>query len=211
MSDLNQQNLLRDVARKNRRAGFFVLGLVLGMIVLTASSVSLYRLYCKLTGFGGQATQSERASGEILSRKIEVRFNTDVHPDLGWDFKAEQPPLTLAIGREAVISFLAVNHGEKASAGTALYNIDPPAAGKYFHKTQCFCFDYQLIAPKESNHFPVVFYIDPELDKDPQLKDLKIITLSYGFFRAESKELDDALEDFYNGKKSGTKSIRINQ
>ena len=36
----------------------------------------------------------------------------------------------------------------------------------------------------------VVFYIDPEMASDPQLDDLKSVTLSYTFYRAESEELD---------------------
>jgi cytochrome c oxidase assembly protein subunit 11 len=199
-----------DLARKNRRAAVFVFGIVAAMLCLTAASVKLYRLYCEMTGFGGQATQAASVTGPVLNQTMTVRFNTDVSEALPWAFQADQPPVRVHIGQEAIISFTATNQGGKAIAGTALYNIDPPVAGKYFHKTQCFCFDYQLIAPKQSAHFPVVFYIDPDIVKDPELRGVQTITLSYSFFKAESPELDRALEDFYNGKKSGTTSIKIN-
>ncbi len=162
-----------------------------------------------MTGFGGQAVKTESAPDVILKRDVKIRFNTDVSPNLPWKFSADQEPITVKLGQEAAISYTAVNQGNEAAAGTAIYNVDPPAAGKYFHKTQCFCFDYQLIAPKKSAHFPVVFYVDPELDNDPQLNDLKSITLSYSFFKADSPELEKALEDFYNDGNSGTTSIRI--
>jgi cytochrome c oxidase assembly protein subunit 11 len=179
------------------------------MIALTASSVKLYELYCRMTGFGGQAFQADSKSDIVLNREVKVRFNTDVSSNLPWEFKADQEPVTVKLGQEAAVSYSASNQGDKAAAGTAIYNVDPPAAGKYFHKTQCFCFDYQLIAPHETAHFPVVFYVDPELDKDPQLKDLKSITLSYSFFKADSPELEKALEDFYNQGNSGTSSVKI--
>jgi len=198
-----------DLTKKNRRTGYIVLGLVVGMLTLTASSVELYKLYCRMTGFGGQAEKSEEKAGAVINRDIKIRFNTDVSQNLPWQFKADQEPVTVKLGQEAAISFSAVNVGREGYAGTAIYNIDPPAAGIYFHKTQCFCFDYQLIAPKKTAHFPVVFYVDPELDKDPQLKDLKTITLSYSFFKADSPELEKALEDFYNQGNSGTTSIKI--
>ncbi len=199
-----------DLNKKNRRTGYIVLGLVLGMSVLTASSVELYKLYCKMTGFGGKAEQSTTAKTDlILDREIKVRFNTDVSANLPWQFKSDQEPVTVKLGQEAAISFSATNLGAQGFAGTALYNVDPPAAGVYFHKTQCFCFDYQLIAPQKEAHFPVVFYIDPALDQDPQLKDLKSITLSYSFFKADSPELERALEDFYNSGNSGTTSVKI--
>lgn len=194
-------------ARKNRRAGLIVLAVVGGMLGLSFASVPLYRLYCQVTGYGGQAYQSDDESTVILSRQMTVRFNTDVSPNLPWDFKSDQEPLTLNIGQEAAISFTAINGSDKPYAGTALYNVSPPAAGKYFHKTQCFCFDYQLIAPHQTAHFPVVFYIDPAIADDPQLDDLKTITLSYAFFVAESDELDKALEAFYKGENSGKTSI----
>jgi cytochrome c oxidase assembly protein subunit 11 len=200
---------MQDLAQKNRRTGLLVLGIVIGMVALTASSVKLYELYCRMTGFGGQAFQAESKSDVVLNREVKVRFNTDVSSNLPWDFKADQEPIVVKLGQEAAVSYSASNQGDKAAAGTAIYNVDPPAAGKYFHKTQCFCFDYQLIAPHETAHFPVVFYVDPELDKDPQLKDLKSITLSYSFFKADSPELEKALEDFYNQGNSGTSSVKI--
>lgn len=198
-----------EISKKNKRVALIILGIVFGMLTLTAFSVQLYELYCRVTGFGGKAVQSSSSATTILDRAMKVRFNTDVNPSLPWEFSSDQPPVTLKIGQEMAVSFTATNIGDKAIAGTAIYNIDPPAAGKYFHKTQCFCFNYQLIASGDTAHFPVIFYIDPELDNDPQLRDLKTITLSYSFFEADSKELDNALEDFYNQGKSGTTSIEM--
>ena len=77
----------------------------------------------------------------------------------------------------------------------------------YFHKTQCFCFDLQMIAPHQTAHFPVVFYIDPEFDQETQLDDLTTMTLSYTFYRAESPELDRALEVFIISKNRAKQSI----
>ena len=196
-----------DTTRKNKRAALIILAVVAGMIGMSFASVPLYRMFCQATGLGGQAFRSEKAAGTILHRTITVRFNTDVSPSLPWLFQAEQPPVTLPIGQEAAISFTATNQSAQAMAGTALYNVTPESAGKYFHKTQCFCFDYQLIAPHQTAHFPVVFYIDPAIADDPQLDDLKTITLSYAFFVAESDELDKALEAFYKGENSGKTSI----
>lgn len=189
------------LARKNRRTGLIVTGMVLAMIGLSAASIPLYRLYCQVTGYSGTARGNMPEQPEILERQMTVRFNTDTDSGLPWRFTADQPPVKLKIGQEAAISFTAVNTSDKPMAGTALFNVTPPAAAKYFHKTQCFCFDFQMIAPHQTAHFPVVFYIDPELDHESQLDDLESVTLSYTFYRAESPELDKALEDFYNHEK----------
>lgn len=191
--------MMDDLRRKNRRVGLFVAGAVLGMVGLTALSIPLYRLYCQVTGYGGQAVRTEEvAPMQALDRTVTVRFNTDVNSGLPWEFAADQGPVSVHIGQEVLVSFSATNTSDKPIAGSALFNVSPPLAGKYFHKTQCFCFDYQMLAPGQSAHFPVVFYIDPELATNPQLDDLKSVTLSYTFYRAESEELDRALEDFYN-------------
>ena len=44
-----------------------------------------------------------------------------------------------------------------------------------------------------------MFYVSPDIADDPNMDDVKTITLSYTFFKAESEALDQALEAFYNG------------
>ncbi|OIN86900.1 MAG: hypothetical protein AUJ12_04640 [Alphaproteobacteria bacterium CG1_02_46_17] len=178
-----------------------VAGMVLFMVGLTALSIPLYRLYCQITGYGGQAVQESLKDIQVLDREVTVRFNSDVGSGLPWQFKAEQGPVRVKLGQEVMVSFIATNSASEPLAGTALFNVSPAAAGKHFHKTQCFCFNYQMLNPGQTAHFPVVFYIDSELDQDSQLNDLKSVTLSYTFYRSESDELDKAQEDFYNQEK----------
>ncbi|PZP56110.1 MAG: cytochrome c oxidase assembly protein [Micavibrio aeruginosavorus] len=200
----------KELQDKNRRTGLAVLALILGMLILSYASVPLYRLFCQVTGFGGKAEKVEAANGEIFDREITVRFNSDVNPNLPWDFKPDTPEVKVKVGQEMLISFTATNLSREAAAGTAMYNVTPGAAGKYFNKTQCFCFNYQLIAPGRTVHFPVVFYIDPKIMKDRENDGLKTITLSYTFFKADSPELEQALEAFYNDPKSANKAIPVN-
>lgn len=197
-----------DIHRKrNRLAGYIVGGVVLGMLVLSFASVPLYRLYCQVTGFGGRAVASEAAAAmPILDREVVVRFNTDVDSSLPWAFKPDQGPVKVPLGKEVLVSFTATNSSSEPVAGTALFNVSPPTAGAYFHKTQCFCFDYQVIPPGQSVHFPVVFYVDPKMAGDRELDDLKSMTLSYTFYKADSEHYNKALEAFYNGEKSVTTS-----
>jgi cytochrome c oxidase assembly protein subunit 11 len=200
----------QDLVKKNQRMGFIVIGIVVSMIALSFAAVPLYRLYCQMIGFGGVAQKESAPSGKILDREIIVRFNTDTNVNLPWEFKADVPAVTVKIGQEVLVSFTAQNQGNLPVAGTALYNVTPLSAGKYFHKTQCFCFNYQMIGAGKDAHFPVVFYIDPAIVTEPELDDLRTVTLSYTFFKADSPELENALEDFYKSPNSGTKSIPIN-
>jgi cytochrome c oxidase assembly protein subunit 11 len=70
----------------------------------------------------------------------------------------------------------------------ALYNVTPEKVGRYFHKTACFCFNKQTLAARQGMEFPVSFWVDPAIRTDPNTSDVKVITLSYTFFRS----LDDA-------------------
>lgn len=199
-----------DLNSKNRRTGLMVLGVIIGMLGMSYASVPLYRLFCQVTGLGGQAEKVAPATGEIIDRDITVRFNSDVNPNLPWEFKPDVASVKVKVGQEMLISFTATNLSREAVAGTAMYNLTPGTIGKYFNKTQCFCFNYQLIAPGKTVHFPVVFYIDPKIMKDREQDDVKTVTLSYTFFKADSPELEQALEAFYNEPESANKAVPIN-
>lgn len=183
---------------KNTRTLVWVFAIVIGMAGLSFASVPLYTLFCRVTGFGGTPKIGGAAPAAILDREITIKFNADTSPALAWDFKPEQRSVKLPIGREGLIAYRATNMAGQVSTGTAVYNVTPERAAKYFHKTECFCFGEQQLGPKQDASLPVVFYVDPALAQDRELDDLKVITLSYTFFPADSKELEGALERFYN-------------
>ena len=188
----------KDLHDKNTKTLLTVFAVVFGMVGLAFASVPLYDLFCRVTGFGGTTQLSETVPDTILDRKMTVRFTTQVNRKLPWEFEAEQSEITLNIGQDALINFQAKNIADKPTAGTAVYNITPLKAGKYFFKTQCFCFDYQLLEPGKDMDMPVVFYIDPSIADDPNLEDVSVITLSYSYFQSDSVELDQAMETFLN-------------
>jgi cytochrome c oxidase assembly protein subunit 11 len=178
------------VAQKNQRLALRLSLGVLFMLALSFASVPLYDLFCRVTGFGGTTQVAGTVpKNAAIARSIEVRFNTDISPDLLWSFKAEQTHLTLKVGEAQDMVFHAKNIGSIPSIGTAVYNVSPPRAGLYFNKVQCFCFDDHMLGVGESASFPVQFFIDPAIDKDPQMADVKTITLSYAFFSSKSPRL----------------------
>ena len=52
--------------------------------------------------------------------------------------------------------------------------MQPGQAGAYFVKIQCFCFQEQTLQAGETMEFPVVFYIEPSIADEPNLKHLNI-------------------------------------
>ncbi len=183
---------------KNTKTISMVFLLVAAMVGLAFASVPLYRMFCKLTGFGGTTMLSTKLPDKMLEREVIVKFDANVSRGINWDFKPEKHQETVKLGQQGLIAFMAKNKSRLPVTGTAVYNVTPNKAGQYFHKMQCFCFGEQLLNPGEEMPMPVVFYIDPSMAEDREMDDVTSITLSYTFFPAESEELDKALEAFYN-------------
>jgi cytochrome c oxidase assembly protein subunit 11 len=186
------------IAARNQRTGLIVMGLVIAMIALSFASVPLYRLFCQVTGFGGASVRAVPAQnpGQIIDRPIEVRFNTDVDSSLDWGFTPTDLKMTVNIGQDGLTAFRAVNRGGAPITGTAVFNVLPEKAAKYFHKTQCFCFGEQTLAPGEQVNMPVLFYIDPAFANDPNMDGVDSLVLSYTFYKTGTKALDQAIEAF---------------
>src|SRR5690606_31557032 len=163
-------------------------GIALGMVMMAYAAVPLYQLFCQVTGFGGTTQVATAASEEVLDREIVVRFNADVNPALPWTFQPEQREARLKVGEQGLAFYRAVNNGTEPVIGTATYNVTPLKAGLYFSKIQCFCFTEQRLEPGESMDMPVTFFVDPSIADDPNLNDVRTITLSYTFFRTQGAE-----------------------
>lgn len=192
-----QHDRQRDIARKNKRVMTAALVCVALMIGVAFASVPLYRAICKVTGWGGTTRMVEsNPFTAVAGRKITVHFDANVAQGMPWRFKPDLNQVTVDVGADGLVSFVAENPTAQAVTGTAVYNVTPLKAGKYFNKTQCFCFNEQVLAPHQRAHMPVVFFVDPAILDDPELKDLTAITLSYTFFKAATPELDRAIEDF---------------
>lgn len=188
----------KELARRNRRIVFISLFFVFGMLALSFAAVPLYRLFCQVTGLGGTTQTAAAAPAEIPAntRDIIIRFDGMVDGALPWEFMPEQKTITLKIGQTGFTNYTARSLSGQPSSGVAVYNVVPPKAGKYFVKTQCFCFNDQTLAPHAAAHMPIVFYVDPKMLNDPNLNDVQEITLSYRFYRAGTSALDKALETY---------------
>lgn len=179
------------------------------MIVLVIYSPTLYRLFCSVTGVGGTVnrgvTQSVNKPEDAQMPEITVRFDSNVDPALGWEFRPEQREVKVRVGKPAKIYYYAKNNTDQTIVGRAIYNVTPYKIATYFFKTECFCFTEEKLGPGEDAHMPVVFYIDKQFMKDPNVQDVKSITLSYSFFK--KKDLDAAKIEAARDLKGGSKDI----
>jgi cytochrome c oxidase assembly protein subunit 11 len=173
------------IAQNNRRTAMIMAVIVAAMVGLAFASSPLYRAFCEATGFDGTTQRAERAPGAVAG-EIKVRFDANIHPGLPWRFEPVQNMVNIAPGARTQIFYRAKNLSARPWTGQAVFNVTPDTVGKYFKKIQCFCFTEQTLKPGEDVRMPVVFFVDPELRKDPDTKDVHEITLSYTFYPVET-------------------------
>jgi cytochrome c oxidase assembly protein subunit 11 len=181
------------VQRRIRGTALASAAIAAGMVGLAYASVPLYDLFCKVTGFDGTPIVRNVQSGQVLDRTMPVRFDANVSPGLNWSFAPEKPEVSVKVGETTTVYYKVRNEGSGTSTGMATFNVQPPLAGAYFIKLECFCFTERSLQPGESAESAVVFYVDPALVQDPNVKDLTSITLSYTYFPAKGgKAVADA-------------------
>lgn len=177
-------------SRKFRKyAVLFVVALIIGtMTTLVSYSVTLYRLFCNLTGAGGAVQRVAADTAQRSGRTVTVFFNTDVAPGLPWRFVPMQRKVTVHLGEQTPVFFEAENRSDHDIVGHATFNVTPDKAGLYFKKIECFCFSDERLNAHQKVDMPVQFYVDPKLASDPSTEDVDQITLSYTFFRSSRPE-----------------------
>ena len=176
---------------KNRWTAVVLAGVAVGMVGMAYAAAPLYELFCRVTGYGGATRTAVAAPGPVDGRPMTVRFNADTAGGLPWRFRPLQREAAVRIGEETLAFYEARNEAGRAITGTATFNVTPHKAGPYFDKIDCFCFERQVLSAGERAEMPVSFFIDPAILDDPNLSDVKTITLSYTFFEAEADGEDD--------------------
>src|ERR1700723_3073015 len=153
------------------------------MVGASYAAVPFYNWFCRATGFNGTTQVATAApSSAPLTRKIAVRFDSNVAPGLPWKFEPEQNEIEIKIGEVVTVFFNVTNQAARTTTGQAAYNVAPLTVGKYFEKINCFCFTEKTMAPGVARQMAVVFYVDPAIVADSENDGLNTITLSYTFY-----------------------------
>ena len=172
---------------KNARLAWSLAAAVGGMLALAYAASPLYDMFCRATGFGGTPKIAVEGERPILSRTVNVRFDSNVDANLPWRFTPLEREVKVKLGEERLVHYRVTNVSQRPIVGTSTYNVTPETSGAWFNKLQCFCFTEQLLLPGQSMDMPVVFFVDPEMDKDRRYDNVRTITLSYTFFEAKTE------------------------
>jgi cytochrome c oxidase assembly protein subunit 11 len=177
---------------KKTRFGIVAAIVPIAMVGAAYASVPLYQLFCQVTGYGGTTRVASAAASTVLERTIKVRFDANVAPGVPWIFAPEKAEVDLNLGENGLAFYKVKNTSDRAVTAVATYNVTPHKVGPYFQKLECFCFQDRTLQPGETMELPVIFYVDPALATDKNVKEVNEITLSYTFFEAGSRALADA-------------------
>lgn len=156
------------------------------MVGVAFAAVPLYQLFCQVTGYGGTTQVAADNPKGVIAREMKVRFDVNVERALPWKVTAAAP-VTDQIGRVDSVNYIATNLSDKPVTGQAIFNVTPESAGVYFNKIECFCFTEQTLQPGETVEMPIVFFVDPDLDDNPELHTIREITLSYTFYASDNE------------------------
>ena len=176
-----------EMVARNKKASKAMLVVIVGMFLFGFISIPLYRLVCTTFDPGGSTyalglvTAKDYEGVQVdTSRTVSVRMTTTVNRALPWEFKNLTNRVELNPGQRQLVKFHAKNLASVPVRGRAVYDINPPEAGQYLKKIECFCFQEQKLEPGESVEMPLVFWFEPDMPAH-----IVDITLAYTFFNMD--------------------------
>ncbi len=105
-------------------------GLVMFMGALAFASVPLYDLFCRVTGFGGTPMVRSEAASRMGERTLQVRFDANVAPGLGWRFDAETNVVNARIGETMTVFYRVTNTSDRPTTASPPSTCSPPMSGR---------------------------------------------------------------------------------
>jgi cytochrome c oxidase assembly protein subunit 11 len=161
--------------------------LIVGLLVMTAGSfafgwvlIPLYDVFCRIAGVGNAEAKSGKSYAQEAvdpNREVTIEFIADPASVGSFEFRPKVASMRVHPGKLYDTDFYAKNLTQQASVAQAVPSISPSVAGKYFHKTECFCFSPQRFAVGEGREMPLRFIVDPGLPGN-----VDKLTLAYTFY-----------------------------
>ncbi len=152
--------------------------------------VPFYYKICEVTGINSGGEQVLVKNTQVdTSRWVTLEFDANTNGGMPWQFKPAQRIMKVHPGQLVQVEYEVVNTSDRAMVGQAVPSYGPRRAAAFFKKIECFCFTPQTLAAGESRRMPVLFVLDPAMDKD-----VHTVTLSYTFFESEQKAKTSSLK-----------------
>ena len=142
--------------------------------------VPLYNVLCDALGINGKTVNQAYKSVPAMvdeSREVTVQFVAVNNGGMPWGFAPDTRVMRVHPGAANGVVFKALNPTDNSMVAQAIPSVSPGRAAAYFHKTECFCFDEQVLAGQSGAEMSLQFIVDQDLPRD-----IHTITLSYTLF-----------------------------
>ena len=142
--------------------------------------IPLYDVFCDITGLNGKFdlspsvidTQSLIQSDTALASQKEITSHKVI-----LQFQPAQSQLEINTGQQYKTYFTLHNPTNAAMEFMSIPSISPGLASEYLIKTECFCFQKQVLQAGEKVEMPLVFQL-----RNDTPKDYKKLTLAYRIY-----------------------------
>ncbi len=166
--------------------------------------IPLYDVFCDITGLNGKfdLSSSQQLSAQqvaaqqnilnsntavsALSHQVTLQFTTASDQPNVWQFKPAENEILVTTGKQYQTVFHLKNPTGQVMEFTSIPSISPGLASEYLIKTECFCFQKQILQAGEQVEMPLVF----QLRNDIPIEFSKL-TLAY---RIYAKPLNESLK-----------------
>ena len=176
---------------QDRKLIYKLLAIVVGMFAFGFALVPLYDVFCDLTGLNGKTSNSAAVYEHVEideSRYVTVEFITRTNTGMPWQFAAQTQHIKVHPGQMNQVSFTVKNPTSRAIVGQAVPSVSPGTAALYLNKTECFCFEQQILQAGEDLTMPMRFFVDPQIPKN-----ITYFTVQYTLYDVTTAEQQVAL------------------
>ena len=142
---------------------------VLAMFSVAYANVPLFKLFCRRFGLGGAAKagsqeeiyEQSSSTGPMSAREVQVKFMGVVSSGLPVRFGPRDPNVVAKIGKPVHVVYYFTNMSDDSVYFRAVHSIAPVEAAREFQLMKCFCFDDQVLGPRQTVELPVYFALSP--------------------------------------------------
>ncbi len=137
--------------------------------------IPLYDVFCDITGLNGKfdlanqqsLIQQETAQQDlsVLSPKVILQF-TAASDQKKWQFQPGDFQLEITTGKQFQTYFTLQNPTKDVMEFTSIPSISPGLAAEYLIKTECFCFQKQILQAGEKVEMPLVFQLRSDIPQE---------------------------------------------
>ncbi|ACJ31450.1 Cytochrome c oxidase assembly protein CtaG/Cox11 [Shewanella piezotolerans WP3] len=179
-------------SRSNRKLITMLLLGAVGMFGFGFALVPLYDVLCDTLGINGKTQSTASVYKPVTvdkNRTVTIEFVSQVQSDMPWEFKPQMNSMQVHPGELIRTHFVAKNLSANHIVGQAIPSVSPGQGAAYFNKTECFCFNQQVLAATATADLPLIFYVDPELPDS-----ISTLTLSYTLYNITDKSYAGSVE-----------------